>query len=353
MEDLEENQGSPSPSDSNFDSNSDSDSVSDADSGLDLDLDVDFFGEDEDEAPPLVAQPLHHQEPQQQQQHNVNGPDDYVGPTTTLFTSLLLDQPLYPGSPQTLKSFLVTAVNWASKNKLSMTALEEYLRNTADLLPEDNDVPTTLYRLLSTLGIHLGSLEKHACVNDCVLFEDLDKGDYAGRVAEVCDKCQEPRFERRGRSISPRKKFFYIPLSAQVETLKQQPGFDTSAEKMANQIRAGVTCCDSFWGGTMGTSFLQQHPQALDHFATKLALSVGLDGVQTFKKEEYEVWPIEVKFWNLHPEERTSKGFVLMTTLIPGPNNPKNFEPYLKPLLDEILASQTGTFLSSGGREYC
>lgn len=73
-----------------------------------------------------------------------------------------------------------------------------------------------------------------------------------------------------------------------------------------------------------------------------LVLSLGMDGVLAFKNGKYSVTPIAIKIWNLHPEERTSKGFVLLTALIPGPKKPKSFDPYLSPVLQEIKRLSTG-----------
>jgi len=338
---LQELDDAPPSSSPSSDVDSDTEATSDSESDDDRLVPTGFESE-EDEGfllPVHPHGPVHHPGGADEEEDNAN---NYVGPTTSLCASDILDFPLFPNSPTSLKVFLVTAVNWATKNKLSMVALEEYLRNTAELLPDGHHVPTTIYRLLTTLGISLANFEKHVCVNDCMLFPDVDPSDYENHADEKCDSCEEARFVRRGQTLAPRKKFHYIPLLAQLEVLKQQSGFDTSARKMADQIRTGITCVDSFWGGTLGATFLQQ-PQALAHFTTRLALSVGLDGVQAFKKEEYDVWPIAVKVWNLHPEERTSKGFTLLTVLIPGSSSPKSFEPYLQPILEEIKNSQTGT----------
>ena len=264
---------------------------------------------------------------------------------STVHVPLALESPrlhrnLYPGADVTLKQYLVTTLDWATKNQISMAALEQHLKKAARFFPVNNLVPTSIYQLLSLLDLNLSDFEKHVCVNDCVLFEDLDQSQFAQHFGDACTKCGELRFQRRGKAISPRKKFYHIPLAFQLGQMLEQLEVQRSLEKMAAEIRAGVTCLSSFWGGKLAAPLLESH-DFLDHFQRKLALSIGLDGVQAFKKEAYEVWPVGVKIWNLHPEERTSKGKVLMTTVVPGPSCPKSFEPYLQPLLDEIKTSKS------------
>lgn len=74
-------------------------------------------------------------------------------------------------------------------------------------------------------------------------------------------------------------------------------------------------------------------------------LSLGLDGVAAFKSGQYELWPVGTKIWNLHPEERTSRGFLLLTALIPGPGKPKKFGPHLKSIILEIKEALQGKTL--------
>jgi len=80
----------------------------------------------------------------------------------------------------------------------------------------------------------------------------------------------------------------------------------------------------------------------MNSFTTLFYLSIGIDGVQCFKEAEYSVTPIAIKLWNLHPEERTSRDFVFITALIPGPKKPKSYSPYLLAIVNEISMSVEG-----------
>jgi len=261
------------------------------------------------------------------------------------FTSPLLDLPLYDGAPVSIKTHLLRLLHAAASNKLSQKAQVDILKAVGASLPAGHRQPTTMHTLDSLLGIDVATFEKHVCINDCMLFDDVDPKEYLKHAGETCQHCQEPRFQTVGRGISPRKKFYYIPLDFQIELLKKDPEFDSSMMMMREEIEAGHTCLSSFWGSELAKPFLAQ-PGFLDSFTRSFVLSVGLDGVQCFKKGDYEVWPIGIKFWNLHPSKRTSKEFVLLAGLIPGPSKPDDFGPYLRPLFQDIRDSvERGMFL--------
>ena len=261
------------------------------------------------------------------------------------FTSPLLDLPLYENAPVSVKTHLLRLLHAAASNKFPQKALEDVLKVGGASLPAGHRQPTTVHTLHSLLGIDVDSFERHVCVNDCMLFDHVDQKSYADSAEDACQHCGELRFDTARRAISPRKKFYYIPLDFQIALLKKTAGFDLSMEQMREEIVAGrTTCLSSFWGSELAEPFLSQ-PDFLDSFTRSLVLSLGLDGVQCFKKGEYVVWPIAIKFWNLHPSARTSKEFVLLAGLIPGPSKPRSFEPYLQPLFQEILTSDESGLL--------
>jgi len=163
----------------------------------------------------------------------------------------------------------------------------------------------------------MDSLEEQVCVNDCFLFPKLDRKEWRHHLEDECPKCHEKRFEKRGDSIAPRKKFFRVPLSFQIENFKKNPRFVESLKKMKEEISKGVSPLTSFWGGSLVELFLE-NPSFGAEFAQIYLLSMGIDGVKCFKEANYSVWPVAFKIWNLHPNERTSKEFLMLGCLIPG-----------------------------------
>ena len=268
-------------------------------------------------------------------------PGVVIGPK--LFCQRQLELPLYPGSDLSLKQVILLLVNAATKNRLSLTALEDLLVMNSAIFPKPNILPTSVYQLYQLLGINVNDFERHVCTNDCTLFPVRARQDYD--VNELCPTCGEKRFLPVGACLQPRKKFYVIPLAWQVELLKKRGLLDNSMGMMRTEIEEGTATDpnNSFWGGHIASKFLGE-PGFLPAFTQRLVLSLGTDGVNCFKKGKYEVWPIGVKIWNLHPTTRTARQSILLSSLIPGPSAPKTFDAYFTPVLTEILNSKNGKF---------
>ena len=265
-----------------------------------------------------------------------------------LFRSPKLNKPVYEGSRLTLKQHLLRVLSNGAEGKISMVGLEKDLRfHSSQGLPDDNILPATTYQLFQLLGIDVDRFERHACVNGCEAFPHLLDSEYLKNLNEKCKVCKEPRFQQRGHIITPRLKFFSIPLAMQVELLKRDQDFDKSMERMSTEIKEGkTTCYNSFWGAEIAQEILKEETDMLDQFSQILVLSLGLDGVKCFKKGDYSVWPIGIKFWNLHGQDRTRKEFIILAGLIPGPSPPSKFHAFLSPILEEIRQSKKGFLVS-------
>ena len=289
-----------SSSDSSLDSGSDSGSSSDSDLDSGSDSDSDDSDNESDN---------NNRNKEASKTGEVED-DDFLAP--------LLKQLLYPGCKLNLHETLLLLLQWQTNGKISQESFGQLLDVLSMILPEDHVLPNKLNQIYSILGINVDRYEKHVCVNDCHLFDDIPKSEYSGKSKELCPVCKEPRFELRGKTWSPRKKFYYIPLLKQIEMLQTLDEFNDSLLKMKDQITTvGVTELEGFWGGQLAKKYIED-PNFMANFSKHLVLSIGYDGVEPFKNSTSSVWPIGIKIWNLHPEERTSKEFVLLVVIAPG-----------------------------------
>jgi len=225
-----------------------------------------------------------------------------------------LAQPAYANSPHTLKASLLLILKHCMDNKLSMTALEHLLQVLAFLLPQPNRIPRSKYKLFQLLGIDVERYERHVCDHDCHVYQPLDPSEYELHQNDACPECQRPRFKRIGATLTPVKKFYAISLQEQVALLKRNPEFDQSAAFMWQDIQSGTAdCYTSFLGGTLAEPYVAKMAAGLDDFMRILVFSLGLDGVQVFGHGYYEVWPVGLRLWNLHPplylDQRPRKSF--------------------------------------------
>ena len=69
-----------------------------------------------------------------------------------------------------------------------------------------------------------------------------------------------------------------------------------------------------------------------------LSLALCTDGMNPFAKEKviYSMWPINLCLLNLPQRLRITAGLMLLAGIIPGRNEPKNLDPYLQLVVDEL-----------------
>ena len=69
-----------------------------------------------------------------------------------------------------------------------------------------------------------------------------------------------------------------------------------------------------------------------------LSLALCTDGTNPYSKEKnaYSMWPIMVSFLNLPSNLRRIAGFLQLVGIIPGRSEPKNTDPYMQVLVDDL-----------------
>jgi hypothetical protein len=73
-----------------------------------------------------------------------------------------------------------------------------------------------------------------------------------------------------------------------------------------------------------------------------VAYGVSMDGMAPFKRRKNTCWPILVFDYNLPPEIRFLKDYVLCLGEVPGPKKPYYFDSFLYPFIQEALKLEIG-----------
>jgi len=276
-------------------------------------------------------------------EEEIHGPPPAPQPSTSAlprepFSSEILGLPLYPGSSLTLKRAILLILDFCNSAKVNEQGLQLLLQLVGEeLLPKQSALPRTTYLLYQAIGLNTEDFARHICVNECFTFPPLHRSQWAENCEDACPKCKEPRFRYQGQSITPRKKFYYIPLRYHLRNLKAHPSFMQSLERMKEEITEGVSPLDSIWGAKLMEGFLERSG-GLANFLSHFALSVGMDAVNCCKTSTYSVIPVASKIWNLHEHERTSLEFLMLNILIPGGKKPKRYDGYFQPFVEEMNA---------------
>jgi hypothetical protein len=252
--------------------------------------------------------------------------------------------PLYESCDVTIVQSLAILFHWFSSFPgISKEAFSELLHTLhRHLLPQGNNLPDSYSKALTLIKPLLVPVtEYHSCINDCVIFRKTSKEDYSN--LSVCPECNSDRYELN--SGTAEKTFQYIPIGprlkhmfsdATVSELLQSHLTSEEEEGMAGKeemIEVSDLHRSEAWLASYSESgHFQGDPRGV-------ALSLCVDGMNPFSKERvsYSMWPVTLSVLNLPFGIRNCPSSMILAGIIPGKSEPKDLNPYLDILVDEIL----------------
>lgn len=171
-------------------------------------------------------------------------------------------------------------------------------------------------------------------INTCCAYTD----DYS--ILTKCPFCNKERYQtefHQNQQCKPCRQFAHFPI---IDRLRIQ--YQDATQAKALLYRAEYTSrCGYHTDGKIGDVFDGQHYKDLvkkGHFQEKqdIALMVSIDGFQIFKQKTDDCWVLLFINTNLPPEQRVKKENLLITTIIPGPKEPKDLNSFLFPAIAEL-----------------
>lgn len=171
------------------------------------------------------------------------------------------------------------------------------------------------------------------CINSCCAFT----GDY--EKLDECIYCKYKRYQVGGQS---RAQAAYFSIQDRLAIQYQD-------STRAKQLRYRSEYISRNIDGTIGDVFDgAQYKNLLQkgYFQDErdIVLLGSVDGYQLFKQKCDDCWIILFINANLPPEERVKKENLLITSIIPGPKAPKDFNSFMKPVVDELCLLE-GNFI--------
>ena len=178
----------------------------------------------------------------------------------------------------------------------------------------------------------------HACVNDCVLFRDSEKYQYAN--LQTCPLCSEDRYvDNNAKRQVARRKFIYIPIGPRLariygevnlaQLVQSHPGCSYSGEQMWDIHHSAVWKelygkDGHFSGDNMGISF-----------------AFEMDGVNPYHNIGvcYSMTPMMLTILNLPRHIRNTFSNINLVGIIPGSGRSEATKvgTYVEVLVDELL----------------
>lgn len=192
------------------------------------------------------------------------------------------------------------------------------------------------------------SIKFDCCPRSCVSYAAFPNED-------KCPKCGDPRWHDMEKKKDPIKTHVYFPVrhrlllwftskfmsrllvayrrkAVMLSLTKTTDGKYRNAQK--KQQSSSARKLTDVWSGQL---YKALRSKGFFSDQRELGFCCGFDGTKAFKtrKNRY-VWPIILTCINLPPEIRFKRKNVLIVGLIPGPDNPKDVDSFLTPLVGEF-----------------
>ena len=195
----------------------------------------------------------------------------------------------------------------------------------------------TLYKLKKFLGklVPLTPILVDCCINSCVAFT----GEFTSE--NICPECKEPRYRPNETLQISRKQAVYWSI---IDSLKMQYKDKNRSETLC--YRHNYTSTHEYFSGEQmkdvfdGARYKDLTASGLFSDYRDIALIASTDGFQVFHQNRNDCWVILFINANLPPDIRVQQENLMISALIPGPKAPKNFNSFLRPLVDELKQLQ-------------
>jgi hypothetical protein len=176
------------------------------------------------------------------------------------------------------------------------------------------------------------------CSENCVAFTGQWERD------THCRRCRRARYNLDGKPVA---QFNYIPVAERLQALFQ----DRDLAKLMRYrheyrsqevVREDIFDSNDYKKLCQQNIFINGHDTGRKFFQGRrdVALSLLGDGVQIFDhghKASDTCWPIILQNLNLPPSERCKLRNVIPLMVIPGPQEPKDFNSFFYPFIQEML----------------
>ncbi|XP_028091387.1 uncharacterized protein LOC114291726 [Camellia sinensis] len=257
-----------------------------------------------------------------------------------VFKKLLKDaeKPLYPGCTKLTKlSTLVKLYNFKTTNSLYHTGFSDLLTLLGDMLPLNNEIPSSMYEIGKTFAaLGMGYEKIHACPYDCILYRKEYKD------ATSCPTCGISRWKLKKTSIEirkdvPAKVLWYFPPITRFRRMFQSAKIAKDLTWHAHEGDYDGTMCHP--ADSPSWKLVDHKWQDFTAEPRNLRLAISVDGINPHSslRSSYSCWPVIMITYNLPPWLCMKRKFMMLSLLISGPQQPSNdIDVYLAPLIDDL-----------------
>jgi len=261
---------------------------------------------------------------------------DHEEDINNLYSNANARLPLYHGSSVTVLQALAGYFSWFTEfPAISKSALSSILNINKNILPCPNNLPGSFVEAMKFIKPFLLPLVTyHVCVNDCIIYRKTERYDYS--KLQVCPVCGASRYSS---NKQPVRKFEYFPLGPRWKRMYGNASISEVLQshiKPRNHVMKDVHDSPSWLYAFSENGISGSDPRAI-------LLQLSTDGVNPFSSNKvlYSMWPIMISNINLPRYIRSFFGNIMLAGIIPaqrGGGEPKNLDPYLEIVVDELLS---------------
>lgn len=247
------------------------------------------------------------------------------------------NEKLYPESTLSIIQAITLLFSWFSAfpgmSKESFSQLLLLLHTF--FLPCGNKLPSTYSKAHKLLEPYLSPVtEYHCCINDCIVYRNSSAGQFANH--HFCPVCDESRFQSDG--VTPQKRFKYISVSSRLRRMYSNGKTSELMQQHLNPFCESQSILPNLHSSTAWKEWFDAKGMFKGD-SRSVSFALCTDGLNPFthEKTQYSMWPIFIIPLNLPLSLRIKPGAMYLTGIIPGPNEPKNMDPYLDIVVDDIM----------------
>ncbi len=243
--------------------------------------------------------------------------------------------PLLPLSPLELMGLEMFLARGAASEENYSDNRRAFMR----VHPED-DVPSydrTKRLMARATGIE--AIKHDMCYNTCIAytgpFDQLTR-------CPICPERKSRYVTVRGKRVA-RRTFSTFPVGPQLQILRSSPETAKLMQHRRNVTREVlgqgrvVTEIDDLFQGRL---YLDEVDVTKNITDDDMVLMLSIDGAQLYASKGSDCWFLIWVVFDLPPEHRYKKRFVLPAGVIPGPNKPKLMDSFLFPTFYHLSAVQ-------------
>ncbi|KAL5555975.1 hypothetical protein UlMin_038211 [Ulmus minor] len=250
-------------------------------------------------------------------------------------------------------SAIVRLYNLKAGNGWSDKSFSELLKLLAEMLPQPNELPISMYEVKKTMSsLGMGYEKIHACRNDCILYRKECKD------LECCPVCGESRWKleknkgTKKKGVPAKVLWYILPIPRFRRLFRNAEHAKNLTWHADRRINDGMLRHPA--DAPQWKKINRLYPE-FSRDARNLRLGLSTDGMNPhgLQSSSHNTWPVLLVNYNLPPHLCMKRNFVMLTMLISGPRQPGNdIDVYLAPLIEDLkMLWEEGVECFDGSRE--